>query len=381
MYKIINKKKLCATMIADVVGNVFFSPKLFFGAREEIDADSTNDILLIRTAYIGDVIMTLPVLKPLRERFRKSRISLLTSRGAAEVVRGNPFIDEIISYDPFWFYPSEKSEYVEFMRHMRKRSFDLVIEARADIREILLLAWPLKARHRISYSVGGGSYLLTHVVPYGGLKHKVEYHLDLARYLGCDVRRVEWGVYLSDDEQKRVGDILRSSGISGPFIAVHPGARLPLKRWVPERYAAVCDQLVERRGLPIVLFGAKGERDLVDEVLEAMRPGHSVNLAGALSLRELAGMVSHSALLICNDSAPMHIAASMKTPTVAVFGPSKSIETAPYGNSHRVVEKSFPCRWRCDENKCAHTRFHACMTDITVEEVLRAALDLLDKAA
>lgn len=381
VYKIINKKKLYAAMLADFIGGILFFPRQLFRGREEIDADRIREILLIRTAYIGDVMMTLPVLKPLRERFREARMSLLTSPGGAEIAKRNPYVDEIIPYNPFWFYPSGIGAYLKFVNAIRGRRFDLVIEARGDIRDILFLVWPLKATHKVSYDVGGGGYLLTRVVPYGGLKHKVEYHLDIVKHLGCDAGQAEWGVYLGADEQRKVGEILQGSGISGPFIALHPGARLPLKRWLPERYAAVCDHLIKGQGLPVILLGAKEERALVDEVVGAMRQGPYVNLAGTLGLRELAGIISRSSLFICNDSAPMHIASSMKIPTVAIFGPSKSVETGPYGNSHRVVERDFSCRSGCDEKRCRHTRFKACMNDIQVSDVLDAALELLREAA
>ena len=259
---------------------------------------------------------------------------------------------------------------------MRTRTFDLVIEARADIRDILLLAWPLKARYRLSYDVGGGGYLLTHVVPYPGLKHKVEYHLDLVRYLGYRGNGLEWGIYLSDQEQQRVSAIMAEQGIGKPFIAVHPGSRLLLKRWPVQRYGALCDGLMEKYGMPVVVFGAGSEKALVAEMASCMKR-KPVTLAGALSLREMAGVLARAALFICNDSAPMHLAAAMKTPTVAIFGPSKSVETRPYGEGHRVVEKEFPCRFACDENSCRYERYNACMEDLSVDDVFHAAEELL----
>ena len=376
MYKIINTKKLVATAAADVLGNVLFALPRLFRRRERIRNADVRSILVIRTAYIGDVVMTLPVLKPLKELYPGATISFLTARGAAEVLRNNPYVDEVISYGPFWFYSSPKAEYGKFIRLMRQRTFDLVIEARADIREILLLAWPLKARYRVSYDVGGGGYLLTHVVPYPGLRHKVEYHLDLVRYLGYRGNGLEWGVYLTDEEQQRVSTIMAEQGIGRSFIAVHPGSRLPLKRWPVQRYGALCDGLMQKYGLPLVVFGAGSEKALVAEMASCMKH-KPVTLAGALSIREMAGMLARAAVFICNDSAPMHLAAAMNTPTVAIFGPSKSVETGPYGEGHCVVEKEFPCRFACDENSCHYERYSACMEDITVDDVFHAAQELL----
>jgi ADP-heptose:LPS heptosyltransferase len=376
MYKIINRKKLLATAAADILGNIVFSPRLLFRGAREIRPEEVREILVIRTAYIGDVVMTVPILKPLKDFFKGARVSFLTSRGGGEVLRNNPWLDEIITYDPFWFYPSGKGEYFKFIKEFRKRRFDLVIEARADIREIMFLVWPLKAGVKLSYKVGGGAYLLTHTVPYPGLKHKVQYHLDIARHLGCEADGIHWGVYLAEDERARAKEILAVHNVGGRFIAAHPGARLRLKRWLTEKYAILYDRLIERYGLPLVVLGTKHERALVDKISGGMR-NEPVVLAGETGLREMAGIIEEAALFLCNDSAPMHIAAAVGTPTVALFGPSNSVETGPYGDLHKVVEKDFPCRYSCDESTCRIKRFHACMRDIEVQDVLSAVRDVM----
>ncbi len=196
-------------MAADLVGKALFSPKLLFTKKKEISQERIKEILIIRTAYIGDVMMTVPILKPLKNRFPDAKISFLTSIGAKEILENNPYIDELITYNPFWFYSSTKKKYLKFIKGLRGRIFDLVIEARGDIRELLFLVWPLKARYKVSYDVGGGGYFLTHVVPYNGLDHKVRYHLDMVRFLGCETSNIEWDVYLTEDEKVGIADILK----------------------------------------------------------------------------------------------------------------------------------------------------------------------------
>ncbi len=191
----------------------------------------------------------------------------------------------------------------------------------------------------------------------------MEYHLDLVRYLGYRGNGLEWGIYLDGKEQQRVSAIMAEQGIGKPFIAVHPGSRLLLKRWPVQRYGALCDGLMEKYGMPVVVFGAGSEKALIAEMASCMKR-KPVSLAGALSLREMAGVLARADLFICNDSAPMHLAAAIKTPTVAIFGPSKSVETRPYGEGHCVVEKEFPCRSACDENSCRYERYNACMEDL-----------------
>jgi ADP-heptose:LPS heptosyltransferase len=379
-YKIVNRKKRILTAAADLLGYAVGAPVRFLTSRREpIVAEAIRRILIVRTAYIGDVVMTIPVLKPLKARFPQAHVAFLTATQAAPVLENNPYLDEVITYDPFWFYPASSTGYRAFIQGLRRRPFDLVIEARGDIRELFFIVRPLQARYKVSYRVGGGGYFLTHVVPYRGLAHKVEYHLDLVRYLGCETGPTEWGVYLTDTEKRRVGEILGEHSLREPFIAAHPGSRVALKRWPAEKCAALYDALIATSGLPLVVLGVAGERPFAEEILRRMRQP-AVDLVGKLGLRELAGTLARSRVFVCNDSAPMHIAAAMKTPTVAIFGPSKSVETGPYGPGHRVVEKDFPCRASCDENTCRHVRHNACMKDLQVDEVHRAVSAVLEEA-
>lgn len=368
-------------MAADALGTLLMSPRLLFRRQAPIDPSGVREILVIRTAYIGDAVMTLPVLRPLKERYPGARITFLTSRAAQEVIEGNPYVDEIMTYNPFWFYSSEpKGAYLDFIGRLRQRRFDLVIEARADIREILFLAAPARARYKVSYDVGGGGYMLSHIVPYERLKHKVEYHLDIARYLGCNVEKPDWGVYLRPDEKERVSAMLGSIGITDGFIAVHPGTRLKLKRWLNDRYASLYDKIMAEFGLPLLVLGMAEEKDLINSIVNQMRR-KPVVLTGETSLRELAAIVDRAAMFVCNDSAPMHIATAMGTPVAAFFGPSKSVETGPYGQNCRTIEVDIPCRPACDENTCLNRRYHACMEDITVEHAFAVIKELYVQGA
>ncbi len=377
MYKIINRKKWLAVLLADSLGKVLCLPWTLRRRSGAIEPESVRSILLIRTAYLGDMIMTLPMLRPLKERFPQSKITVLTAPGAAPLLHGHPYADEVVTFAPFWFYGSSSmAEYFRFIRAFRQRSFDLVIEARGDIRDILLLAGPLRSRYKVSYGIGGGAYLLTHPVPYPGLRHKVEFHLDICRFLGCPDSPLDWGLRLTDEEQARRRSLLESLGVTGPYLCAHPGSRLPLKTWPEERCAALYDLLLNRFGLPLLLFGGPDDCARIDRIMAMMR-GRAISLAGHTSLREMAVLLAQASLFVCNDSAPMHLAAALATPTIALFGPSKSTETSPFSARSAVVEEDFPCRLTCDENTCGHAVRQACMLAITPESVLRAAETLL----
>jgi lipopolysaccharide heptosyltransferase II len=377
VYKIVNRKKRVLTILADGLFNLITFPvRPFVKKNKPIRPEDIQKILLIRTAYIGDVIMTLPMLKPLKERFPDAAITFLTSSGGREIVLNNPYVNDILVYEPFWFYAGSFIEYLKFLRQLRRRRFDLVIEARADIRDILFLVLPSRSGAKLSYAVGGGGCLLSHVVPFEKVKHKVEYHLDLARFLKCDTSVLHWGVCTTAAEKEEVKQLLTHNSVSSPFICVHPGSRLPLKRWPLDRCAKLYDRLIEEIGLPLVILGSGSELEIVNEVVALMK-NRPVVLAGKTSVRQLYEVIARAQLLICNDSAPMHMAAAAGTPTVAIFGPSKSVETGPYGNRFRVVEKNCSCRGNCDESVCNHHLYHECIQSITPDDVYDAVNEIL----
>lgn len=386
MYKIINRKKRIATIIADIFGNLLFFPLRLIRKQEAITPDRVKTICIIRTAYIGDVIMTLPILPALHKKYPEANITFLTSTASAALLRNNKYIDKILTFNPFWFYSGSIKDWFAFISKLRSLRFDLLIETRADIRELALLAFWIPARFKVSYDVGGGGYLLTHRVPYPGLCHKVDYHLQLARYLGCPTEGAKAELFLTAEEEQDIVSILRVQGVTGPFIAVHPGSRLVLKRWFPERFVQVCENLFQQYGLPVVLVGGADESPLAQGIQATLQDQQcqAVSLAGVLNIRQLAALLGRAALFLCNDSAPMHIAAAMKIPTLAIFGPSKSVETAPYSPEGQVVEKDFPCRVSCDESRCCfpeyRSGYHACLQEITVQDVQQAAEEILNRS-
>ena len=283
--------------IADAIGSFMFRIFRYSGMEpaiipETIRPETIRHILVIRTAYIGDVVMTMPMIKPLKTRFPGARISFLTSTAAAPLLINNPDIDAVIAFNPFWFYPARLVDYLKFIRKMRHHRFDLIIEARGDIREILLLVFPLSARYKLSYAVGGGAFALTHVVPHPRINHRVDYHLDMAACLGAQVDRnhMEWGIHLAPEENAKVEKILENEGIPQPFWCAHPGARVALRRWMNDRFAAAFDRISEKIQCPLVLLGAHSERVDIMEIADRMTYRPHI-LAGTINLREMAGIL------------------------------------------------------------------------------------------
>lgn len=375
-YKIVNRRKLVVTAVLDTLLSIAMRPFRAGPPKKLPDPESVRSLLLIRTAYLGDVVMTLPMLEPLRRRFPNARITFLTSPAASALLENNPYVDEVLVCEPFWFYPTGIREYLQFRRQLKKRTFDLVIEARGDIRDILLLAAVPTSRAVVSYAVGGGGALLSHVVPFERVRHKVDYHLDIARFLGCDCDPFQWNLFLTPEEKASATDLLKALGVESRFVAAAPGSRLPLKQWPPERCAALYDRIIRELNCPVVIFGVPSEQAFIDKICGQMRE-RPISLVGKSGIRQVAALFLQARLVICNDSAPMHLAACVGTPVVAIFGPSISGETGPYGEGHQVVEKSFSCRIDCDENTCHHQIHQECLRSVEVEEVFSSVRNAL----
>lgn len=385
-YKIINRRKLHAVRSADLVLDQMARIGLLGrrpGSSPVPLPAEVDHILMIRFAYVGDVILTLPAVQPLRARFPGARIHLLTSRGAGELVADYPGIDRVITFDPPWFYPRVTSagwlEVRRLIRELKRGAYQLGIDFRGDIRNIMFGLFLPGIPHRLSYSSGGGEALLTHPVPWRRWKHKAEFHLDILREAGipCELRPPELQPGPAGErELERVCPALFRDD-DRPLVVVHPGARVALKRWPASEYRSLVTKLIRHHEIRVVITGDAGERHLCRQVVPDMVRGEVLNLAGQLTIRGLAALLARARVLVSNDSMPMHLGAAVGTRVVAVFGPSKPRETAPLGEGHRVVVKYFPCRYTCDELRCRYEHHRACLKAITPTEVLRAVEPLL----
>ena len=380
-YKIINRKKKIATIIADIIGHTLWAPlNLFRAKNKRLARKEIKEILVIRTAYVGDVVMTMPMLKPLKETYPHARITFLTGTVSKELLLDNPYVDSVITYDAFWFYPkARKKDYLKFLKTLRSRSYDLTIEARGDIRDLLFLVYMSRSMYRMSFNVGGGGFLLTHVVPFDrALKHRVDVHMDIIKFLGGKPGEIDWGLHPTMDEVQRAESLIGKHE-GGLIIGVHAGGRKGLKCWSSERYSELVRHISKEIGAKVVFTGYVEEKELICEIIK--KAGcEAVNLAGSTDMRTLVALIGAFDAFITNDSAPLHIASAMGTPTVAIFGPSKSKETGPYGNIHRVVEKDFLCRFTCDEDVCNRGGSKQCMEDVLVDDVFTALQEVIEEA-
>jgi len=332
-----------------------------------------HNILIIKLKHLGDVLTTSPVVGGIKKLWPQAKITYLVNPGCEDLVRYHPDVAEVLTVPRAargW------GDQVRLIRELRKRRFDLVIELSGGDRGAFL-AWASGARRRVGYDpVGPGFFsrrrLFTDLVKtVVDSKHTVEYHLDALRALGVEPGPQPLTVHWPPEADLRIKGLLQSGGLEtdSAYAVVHPGSRWMFKTWTPEGNARVIDYLTDHLSLPVAVTSAPEAKELafVREVLGLVRT-RPLDLAGRLSLAELAALIAGARLFFGVDSLPMHLAAAVNTPAVALFGPSGEHMWGPWGQGHALIAKDWDCR-PCGRDGCDGSKISRCLVEIEAEEV------------
>ncbi len=339
----------------------------------------TEKILLVQTSFLGDLVLTTPLLAEIRRRFPRALISLLCRRELSDVLAADPEIHEIIAYDK----RGPRGGWTGLWRmaqELRARGFDLALSVHKSLRTALLLFLAGIPR-RVGFRQSAG-WFLYHLRPRrAAAGHDVERSLSLlsAVEIAPPTANPALRVEVSAQVRADVERIFRASGISGDgmIFGVNPGSVWATKRWTPEGYAELIRRLRESYGGEVLLFGGPDDREVVDRILDLSNHG-GTSLVGKIGLRELAGAIERCRVFITNDSGPMHIAVARGVPTAAIFcATTRELGFYPYSANAVVIEKSLSCR------PCApHGGLRCplgtedCMRLISADDVMRG-VDLL----
>ena len=342
--------------------------------------ESVKRLVVRGPNWVGDAVMCEPALRALRGLFPAAEITLLVKPTIAELLGNHPGLDRILVYDSRRQHAGLTGKWA-LARALHRLRFDLAILFQNAF-EAALLAFLARIPRRYGYATDGRSLLLTD--PIGAPErargiHQVEYYLELIRPLGADGPSGSPRLFLSDGERDAMRRRLAQAGIGETDLVVglNPGSTYgTAKRWLPERFAETADRLVREhggKGLRVVIVGARGEEALGRAIAERMQ-AKPVLLSGQTSIRELMAVINRCGLFITNDTGPMHIAAAFGIPVVAVFGPTDSRTTSPFGNGHTIVRHPVECS-PCLLRECPID--HRCMTRVSVDDVFDAAVKQL----
>ena len=333
-------------------------------------------ILITRTDRMGDVILSTPAIKAVRDKYPDAYIAFCVQPSCVEIVDKNPYLNEIISYD-------KKGKYrniigiLRFILKLRRKKIDTVFILHPTAR-MNLSCFLAGIPRRVGYNKKMG-YLLTDKIPHTkqeGQKHELEYTLDVLRYAGIEAEDKRLYMSLHKNTERQVEEVFGKYNIEGShkIISIHPDASCPSKKWPYDYFMETALYLQKKFNAKIIILGEKkNNKDIcnVDEL-------KAVDLRGKTSVSQLAGILSKSVLLISNDSGPVHAAVSVGTPVIAIFGRKdpglSSKRWGPLGKMDIVLHKDAGCG-KCLAHLC--DKEFKCLKLITPQEVIKQAEKLL----
>ena len=335
-------------------------------------------ILVIKLKRIGDVLLSTPAIHALKMAYPQARIHALVSRGSEDMLAGNADLASVIPFaKPGGSGPRRWREELRLVAALRALGPDLVVEMGKGDREAIL-GYLSGARWRVGFDAGrqglwGRNRLLTHRAVRTGREHIVEGDLKLVETLGIVPADTRLRLQVGAEDAAAADRLLAEAGVPPGErpVTVHPTSKWLFKCWRDEGMAAVMDH-VAGRGLRAVLTSGPELREVrkARRILDLAR-SPVVDLIGRLTLKQLAAVIGRSCLFLGVDSAPMHIAAAVGTPVVALFGPSGEHNWRPWGQSHAVVAKDLFCR-PCGQDGCNGSKRSDCLELLTEAEVIAA---------
>ena len=336
-------------------------------------------ILIVRTDRIGDVLLSTPVIKVLREAYPRSYIAMMIGPNARDIVESNPYLDEVIVYDKDAKHKSFAAS-VRFADSLAKKHFDLAIILHPTNR-VHLVTFFAGIPRRVGYNRKLASLLtdrITHTKQEGE-KHESEYNLDLLRHLGIGVNEPALCIPVKKEAQSWVQEMLDRSGIkkTDRLLAIHPAASCPSKIWPAERFARTADALANKFGLKVLVVSGIRDIKIAGAVINSMA-SPAIDLAGKTTVAQLAAVLERCSLFISNDSGPVHIAAALGIPVVSIFGrKQKGLSPkrwGPLGQKSKFIHKDAGCAV-CLAHNCV--KEFACLRSISADDVVAAAEELL----
>lgn len=320
-------------------------------------------ILIIHTAFIGDIVLSTPLIKKLRDTYPKAEIAYLTTPVGASILRNNPYLTHIIEYDKRGEHRGIKG-FWQIAKKLKMESYNLVITPHRYLRSSFL-SFLTGAPKRRGYDIATGSFLYNEKVHYNRSKHEVEKLLDFVPK--NDDKRYEIELFPSEIEKNRVDELLR--GVREKIVVVAPGSKWFTKKWPLEYFNRVIKELESREDTTVIIIGGKEE-----QLLNIPYTNNSIDLRGKTTLLELAEVIGRANVVVTNDSSPIHIASAFpKVKILAIFGPTvKELGFFPWSKNSKVFQvEGLDCR-PCSihgGNSCPKKHFK-CMVDIKPQLIL-----------
>ena len=349
-----------------------------------------NNILFVQLSAIGDVVLTTPAIRGLREKYKDAHIAYLVEEAGSGVTINNPHLDKVFVFPRVGHKKDLRSgiknflqvsgEIKSFVGVLQEKRFDLAINVHTSI-HAAILTYLVKAKKTLGFSMTPQGEMISAPDVWSRYReaaaHRPYFSRDLRNLHEVDLflsisgvepssRNLE--VFWGEAESQRATEVLEEHGVNEDdfIIGLNPSANWLTKRWPSRRYAELGDRLMADYRAKVILFGGPGDRELVGEIVARMK-GEAVNLAGVTSLSELPAFIARCRLFITNDTGPMHIGSAVGVPIIAITGPTS---VTPEGSGHIRLQANLDCA-PCWSNICQRGDT-ACMEMVSVEAVMKA---------
>ena len=335
-----------------------------------IDKSLIQRILVIKLRAIGDVVLSTVVLKNLRLAFPSAKIDFLTEKPSRDVLEGNPDINGVVAFN------SKEQSGLSLIMKMRNKRYDLVIDLFGNPRSALVTFFS-GARYRVGYKFGWREYCYTiRIDPRGGELHNTEFNLDALSALDIPIVSREPFFPCPDEAKQFAADFFKKEELDGKFVvALNPGGGWITKRWRPKQFAALGDLLRATFGAVVLIIWGPGEENLAEAIRSGMKSPSL--LIPRTSLKQLAAILQRCSLMVTNDSGPMHIAAAMGTPIVAIYGPTRPQLQGPVTKQSEIVQNKKLLCLGCNYTKCPIE--NPCMEELSVKVVEHSVRKLVER--
>jgi len=330
---------------------------LFLRHKTVFKPDVLNKILFIRIDRIGDLVLSTPALRAIKDKYPQSELTVLASPSNAPVIYNNPHVDRVLVFNS----AGEWKEWIKTIRRLRIGAYDLAIDPYQNYAsKTAVVSFLSGARFRIGYeSYGRGIFYNIAILPRKDPLHQVDIALDALKPIGINNADRSPEMFLSEEEKRMGLDWIRENCPGRKrIIGVHPGAFYSTQRWPAEYFSELIQEVQKRGEYDVILFGGPGDAFIIDEIRSCLDQKPALHLGN--DLRWFAAILFHCNMLICNNSGPLHIAAALGIPTLSFMGPTVKETWSPIGPKHKIMRMdNLPCIG-CNSGIC-FIKTHDCM--------------------
>ena len=345
--------------------------------------NNVKKILVLRYRFIGDTLLTVPFLRNLRYAYPDAQIDMLVAPVSGDIIKECPYVDNFIYFDTtrkhrYEHAGGKKKTFWSYAKLLRKEKYDKAYVLKRSLSSAFL-AFAAGIKNRIGFDTEGRGFLLTKKVPYKNNQHEIECFLDVLRADGIEIKDDYLENWITNEEYEKIGQILKNNNLENiKKVLVHATSGNHKKEWNKENFARIIEYLSNKKHVQVIYTGTKNDgltyeniESLISEKLE-VKP---LNLCGHLTLRESMALTEKCDLIVGCDSGNLHIAASVNTKVIGIYGPMDTTRWKPWCNNAKILTANIPCRPCSLKKKCKEN--YGCLTNISPQTVIAAIDELL----